>query len=172
MASKPYRNVIGLAACLTTSLALPAFAQSVRLKHLGSTTLPGVKHVMGVETLWGHYALISSYDLLCLVDLDDLAQGQSPGCIAAIPEMDATTAVIAGNGYAYVNRRQGGLAIVRLDEPTLSLSLVGEISEPGVFFEKMAVLNERLYVAAHGYGIRIYNLVDPAAPALGAVPGG
>ncbi len=142
-------------------------ADPVRLKYLqrydhGIDIEP--KHVMSARVVLDHYALISSYKVLCLIDLE--VPPPLTGCHSLLREMDATTTTPGPDGYLYVNLRNGGFAVVYLDASSLSLTLVDEFSEPDVFFDKMFVAGDRLYVTAHSYGIRIYDIANPAVPSL------
>jgi hypothetical protein len=63
--------------------------------------------------------------------------------------------------------------VVGLDAETLTLTLLDEVAEPDVFYEKMAVHGGRLFVAAHGHGIRIFDVTRPSEPELlGALDAG
>jgi hypothetical protein len=160
--------IVGSAIAVAALQVLPVTAaEPVRLKYLrhydhGVDFEP--KHVMSAETVLDHYGLVSSSHVLCLIDLE--VPPPLTGCISVIEPLEATTTAIGPDGYIYVNLLRGGFAIAHLDESSLALTLVGEVSEPDVFFEKMSVLGDRLYVAAHRYGIRIYDLSNPASPVL------
>jgi hypothetical protein len=142
----------------------PVMAQeSVRLEHVRRYDDLG-KHVMSASTMLGSHTLVTTSDRLCLVDLSP--QQPVSGCVSQIDGLDSTTVTPGPGGYFYVNLRTSGFAIVFLDDRTLSLALVDQVSEPGVFFEKMTVIGNRLYVAAHSAGIRIYDISAPASPVL------
>ncbi len=139
------------------------------LRYLGRhLSEPGVgpDHVMGAETVLDHHALVSTNLALKLVDLDTLTVGGSYVVADELPGLDCFTTYTRPDGWVYVHLRQGGLAVVRLAASPPGLTPVSLIQEPGVFFEKMAVVGDRLYVAAHAYGLRIYSLANPAAPKL------
>lgn len=158
--------ITGLLAVLSAGLAQAD--DPVRLRYVSryDHQSGGPDHLMGVESVFGRYALVSSNLALTLVDLESLPAGGTQAYFDRLAGLDAYTTVTRPDGYVYVNLRQGGLAVVYLDPTALTLSLVRRISEPGVFFEKMSVVGDRLYVAAHAYGIRIYDTSDPTAPAL------
>lgn len=160
--------VAALLACVAVTSPAVYGAAPVRLKYVGHLldTDLGARHLMGVETIFGHYALASSGDALCLFDLDTALPATTGACLDVIPQLDSTTTVTRPDGIAYVNLRQAGFAVVRIDPGTLDLTLLGTVSEAGVFFEKMTVVGDRLYVAAHAHGLRIYDLTQPAAPSL------
>lgn len=146
-------------------LAAPpaAAVASERLEHVRRYDNLG-KHVMSAETVLGHYALVTTSSRLCLVDLE-LQQTES-GCLSQLDGLDSTTTTTGPDGYYYVNLRNAGFAIAYLDESTLTLTLVDQISKAGVFFEKMSVVGDRLYVAAHSAGIRVFDISARDAPAL------
>lgn len=80
--------------------------------------------------------------------------------------LDVTDTVTRPDGWVYANLRMGGFAVVHFDETTPSLTHVRTIGEPGVFYERLAVAGDRLYVPAHSYGLRIFSLADPSYPQL------
>lgn len=156
---------VAVAAWLVPSIA--AGGEEVRLKYLGRYEhQPGPDHLMGVEGVLDHHALVSSNFGLALVDLEALPTGGTQSYVDRLTDLDAFASYTREDGYVYVHLRQGGFAVVYLDESALTLSLVTELSEPGVYFEKMCLQGDRLYVTAHAYGIRVYDLTDPAAPVL------
>jgi hypothetical protein len=160
-----HRLVIAAAAGL---LAVSASVEEIRLKYIGRYVRQGggPDHLMGVESIADHYALVSSNLALTLVDLDTLPVGGTQQYAARLTGLDAFATYTRPDGYCYVHLRQGGLAVVRVEVNPPSLTLVRQIAEPGVFYEKMQLVGDRLYVAAHAYGIRIFELTDPAQPSL------
>ncbi|MHC4090584.1 MAG: LVIVD repeat-containing protein, partial [Planctomycetota bacterium] len=146
-------------------------AQDVRLKYLAHYD-PVSKEVLGVENVLDHHALISSAGALTLVDLNELQPGGAQKFIDSLM-LPSVSSYTRADGYVYVNLRLGGLAVVRLNPLTMELSVLQEIDEPDVIFERMAIVGDRLYVAAHAYGLRIFDITDPALPALvGSLPSG
>lgn len=143
-----------------------AQAEGVRLKYLAryEHQSGGPDHLVGVEKVLDHHALVSSNLALTLVDLNALPVGGTQSYLYRLSGVNSFSSLTRADGYVYVNLRLGGMAVVKLDPVNLRLSLLGEISEPNVFFEKMALVGDRLYVAAHAHGIRIYDITDPAQP--------
>jgi hypothetical protein len=145
-------------------------ADPVRLKYIGHANdrLLSSKHIVGVETVLDHYAITSANNGICLVDLQSVMTDATspPACLSLIGTLDATSTTTSASGYVYVNLRLGGLAVVYLDPDALTLSYVDTISEPNVFFERMALAGDYLYVTAHDYGIRIFDVSSPAQPNL------
>jgi hypothetical protein len=149
-----------------TQADAPPVSATLRYVARRARTPTRADHLMGVEAVLDHHALISSNLGLQLIDLDAMTVEGSLAMEDYVPAIDCFTTNTSDDGYVYVHVRQGGLAVVRLDEQALELTLLNELSEPGVFFEKMSLVGDRLYVAAHSYGIRIYSLADPALPQL------
>lgn len=151
---------------LQTQPAPPAAALRYVKRHDKDPKRLEQDHLMGVEPVLSHHALACSWLGLKLLDLDALTPEGNSLALKLLPGLDCTTTHTRADGWSYVNLRQGGFAVVRVTEQAPYLSLVTQVSEPGVFFEKMCVQGDRLYVAAHAYGLRIYSLADPAAPQL------
>jgi hypothetical protein len=157
--------VVVLAACSAV------WAQDIRLKYVGRYDAFGVgaKEAVGVEQVLDHYALVSSVGALTLVDLDALPVEGTQDSVDVMdgpPNFSTYSTSTRADGYVYINLRLGGLAVAFLDPLELTLTYLGEITEPGVFFERMAIAGDRLYVAAHAYGLRIYDITDPEHPTL------
>lgn len=158
-----------LLVCATLALgALGAPADEVRLKYLGRyiRSSAGPDHLMGVECIGGHYALVSSNMAIALLDLEALTVAGSQSYIYWLGGIDVYTTHTRPDGYCYANLRQGGLVVVYVDLTGGTLTKIREIAETDVFYDKMQVVGDRLYVAAHAYGIRIFDLTDPADPVL------
>jgi hypothetical protein len=119
------------------------------------------KHILSAQLVLEHYALLTTATRLCLLDLNDA----ETSCAGQIEGLDAASATVGPDGFVYVNLTNAGIAIAQLGAAP-GLSLVGELSEPGVFFEKMSVSGDRLYVAAHSAGIRVYDIANPGSPTL------
>ncbi|HXV76742.1 MAG TPA: hypothetical protein VD788_10525 [Candidatus Polarisedimenticolaceae bacterium] len=149
---------------LVGTLLIPAAAasESPRLRHVRRYDSAIGKHILSAQIVLDHHALINTTNRVCLLDLS--APGTS--CVSQINGLDSTTTTLGPDGYVYVNLARSGFAILHLDDTTLALSLVGEVAETEVFFEKMAVRGNRLYVAAHSAGIRVYDITDPGSPVL------
>ncbi len=156
--------MVGIGACLPHLVR----GEEVRLRYVAryehQSTVPD--HIMGVENVLGDHALVCSNLALTLVDLNALPEAGTQAYLDRLPGLDAYTSVTRGDGYSFVNLRLGGFAVVQVDPVEWSLTLLCEVSEPEVYFEKMAVVGDRLYVAAHAYGIRIYDVSNPADPTL------
>lgn len=171
---------------LGVTLAVPvlggtAHAADVRLKFLGKYKsqgwLPGdggPDEITGVEGIGDHHALISSRAGIWLVDLNDLLAGGSEAYVDRIRWIDPTFTVTRDDGAFCINLRKGGLGIGHVDLDAGTLEYFGEIleileEEPPIhfaYYEKMSIVGDRLYVAAHAYGLRIFDISDPTTPVL------
>ncbi|MHC5023736.1 MAG: LVIVD repeat-containing protein, partial [Planctomycetota bacterium] len=161
--------IIGVVVAAAIPVTPATAADPVRLGYVGRYDChcaAGRDHLVGVEPVRDHYALVSSYEGLVVIDLDDLPPGGTQTYVDHLPGINAHSTVTRDDGYVYAaQQKDGGIAIVRL-APDLTLSLIGTISEPGVYFGKLTLVGDRLYAPAHAYGIRIYDLSDPASPVL------
>jgi hypothetical protein len=130
-------------------------------------------HMMGVESVFGHYALVASNLALTIVDVNRLPAGGTTAYVDRLPGLDAYTTHTRGDGVCFVNLRLGGFAVVQVDPVTRKLELLKKVDEPGVYYDKMAPVGDRLYVAAHSFGLRIFDVSKPALPRLvGSLPRG
>jgi hypothetical protein len=157
-----------MAIVLVLASVAPVPAQEVRLRYLGHYVhqVAGSDHLVGVEGIGDHYALISSNLALALVDVDALPVGGTLDYLARLTHIDAYSSRTRPDGYGYVSIRQSGLAVVRVVVDPPELTALRQISEPDVYYEKTCVTDNRLYVTAHAHGLRIFDLTDPGNPAL------
>ncbi len=160
--------MVTVSACLGLHSRVRAAPQEVRLQYVSRYSHEEFNHdhQTGVEKIWGSYALVSSSLALALIDVEALTVDGTNQVVDRLEGVDVYTTVTREDGYAYANLRMGGLAVIFIDPMDLTITLIREIAEAGVYFEKMCVDGDRLYVAAHGYGMRIYDLTDPASPQL------
>jgi hypothetical protein len=136
---------------------------------------PGrIDHLMSVEPVLGHYALIASttgtggptFGAVTLVDLDALAPEGSSDYVDRLEGVDAAYTVTSPANDVFVTVRRGNLAVLDLDARSLHLTRIGGYEEPGVFYGKATLVGDRLYVPAHAYGLRIFDVSTPARPRL------
>jgi len=159
------------AALILCTLAAASEARADVLEYLGRYNCQeGPDHLMDVLALTDGRAIVSSYLGLTLVDLDALPASGSQDYLFRLPGLDARDVVTPDGQWFYVNLNRtgatgtGGVAIVERTGDALVLH--GELSEPGVLYEKPAVSGGLLVVPAHAYGLRVFSLADPAAPVL------
>ncbi|MBU0508605.1 hypothetical protein KKH27_07210 [bacterium] len=106
---------------------------------------------------------------LALLDLNALPPSGTQSYLFRLSDVNARNLYPVEN-YLYVNEHadgasvQFGFAIVRIGND--SLHFIRRISEPDVFYDKMFVAGDRLYVAAHHYGIRVYTIANRENPSL------
>ena len=142
--------------------------EPVRLRYVGrydcQSGMPD--HLMGVEQVLDHHALVSSNMGLTLVDLTALPVGGTESYVDRLSGVNCVTTETRADGYGYASLLRGGITVFHLNAGSLQLTEVRDISEPDVFFERLSVVGDRLYVTAHAYGIRIYDISDPSLPTL------
>jgi hypothetical protein len=125
------------------------------------------KHLLGVEQVLDHHALMTSANAIRLIDLELLhPNDQVIASLSTVVLADVYSTVTRDDGWVFANLRRRGFAILHLDAGSLDLTLHGELHEPGVFYDNMTVAGDRLYVPAHAYGIRIFDISNPVTPVL------
>ena len=161
-----------LLAVAVALLAMPSAAGQETLEHLGRYDCqPGADHLMAVAALSGERALVAGNKGLTLVDLTALPQGGTSAYLARLPGVNARDLTLTPDQtHVFVNTHRGensgniGFDVVRI--AGTNLQRVGAVTEPGVLYEKMCLDGDRLYVAAHAYGLRVFDVSTPAAPVL------
>jgi len=153
--------------CALPCLAVP----EVVLEYQGRYDCQaGPDHLMDVLGLSGNRAIVASNLGLALVDPTALPLEGTQTYLARLTGLNARDVYTEDGEYLYVNihredeSQSTGLAVVRRVADTLEN--VRKIDEDGVLYEKMDVQGGYLYVAAHGKGIRIFSLANPADPVL------
>jgi len=127
----------------------------------------GVDHLLTALAISPDRAIVAGYPALALVDLNALPVGGTLSYLSRITGMNARNLYLRGsyvfvNEHAMGNSGTFGFSVVRISGDTLQK--VKTVSEPGVFYEKMCISGNYLYVAAHSYGIRVYDIADPENP--------
>lgn len=146
-------------------LAGTASAQGDLLEYVSRYHCQGVvDHVMGVEPVLDHHALVASNVALTLVDLDALTVDGTRQFLHRLQGYDVTSTTTRADGVCFVNLRQGGFGVVEIDPLRMRLSWITEVAEPGVFYDRMALAGNLLYVAAHSYGLRIFDVSVHSKP--------
>ncbi|MBL9118441.1 MAG: hypothetical protein JNL80_00835 [Phycisphaerae bacterium] len=148
----------------------------VRLEHLGRYNRQpiGRDHLVGAIPILDHYALTCSYDALRVIDLNALPSGNGTGAfVSELRGNDVYSLVAYDQTHVYAHLRLGGFGVVRIDPISKAITWVKTIAEAGVYYESMSIAGNRLYVAAHADGLRVFDLSDPEDPVLlGAVTKG
>ncbi|MHC5025956.1 MAG: LVIVD repeat-containing protein [Planctomycetota bacterium] len=148
----------------------------MHLRHIGRYNTHDMTyrdHLMGVEQVGEHHALIASHIDLVLVDLETLPAEGTLEYLVRCEGIDVTNTVTIDDTIVYANLRLGGMAILSLSLEPPALQLIDIVEEPDVFFERLCVDGDRLYMAAHGSGLRIYDISNPWVPTpIGALQTG
>lgn len=157
-----------LVAALVLSIGTCAVAdRGVRLEHEGryNRQADGRDHLVGALPILGHYALTCSFDGLRVIDLSALTPGE--GTSAFVSERrgyDVYSLEAFDEEFVFANLRLGGFGVVRIDPVTKAIHWLTTIAEEEVFYEDMAVAGDTLFVAAHAYGLRVFDVSQPAQP--------
>lgn len=155
--------------CVAGSLAETPMTLEYRFRYNCQSGEPD--HLLGVHGLSGHRAIVAGNRGLALVDLAALPVGGTRNYLDRLRGVNARDVYVSDDErYVFVNTHRGegtgsiGFSVVGLSGSTLSL--VSTESEPEVLYEKMSIRGDRLYVAAHRHGLRIFSIGDPENPEL------
>jgi len=127
-------------------------------------------HLLDAVEVSGDRAIVGGNMGLALVDLAALPIQGSDNYLYRLPGMNARTMYVKDDTYVYVNvNRTGdpaspGFVVVKMTGNTLTRLVT--IDESNVFYEKMCIDGDYLYVAARDAGLRIFSLTDPENPVL------
>lgn len=164
----PRRTMSMVAAALALLLGgADVLAQSTSFVHIGryNHQFVGRDHLVGTIAIKDHYAVTCSYDALRVIDLDALPSGEgSSDFVSELRGHDVVSIVKLNDEYLYASVRLGGVGIVRIDPVTFAIEWLQTIAEPGVYYEALRVVDHRLWVAAHRFGIRVFDLSNPELP--------
>jgi thiol-disulfide isomerase/thioredoxin len=131
----------------------------------------GTDHLLNAIGLSDNKILVVSNSALTIVDREAMSVSGDTNYLFRSDGGGGRDAVVYNDTYVYVNKHQSesrvttyGFGISKITDSGIT-TLTG-IDETDVFFEKMKIYNDRLYVAAHSDGIRIYSLLTPESPSL------
>jgi thiol-disulfide isomerase/thioredoxin len=144
-------------------------AQNVKLEHVGryNHQLVGRDHLVGTLPIREHYAVTCSFDALRVIDLAALPAGQGTSTfISELRGHDVYSLVNYDDEFIFANLRLGGFGVVRIYPVTMAIQWIKTVEEDGVYYEDMDVVGNRLYVAAHAYGLRVFDVTQPQQPVL------
>ncbi len=167
------RRLLLILAILLLLSCSPGSAENMALDYLCRyiKQTEGVDRLMDAVQVGPNRAVICSTSALALVDLSALPAGGSTNYLHRITGYNARDVYLKDN-YIYVNEYSSGaspnpwgFSVVRVG-PGDVLTHITRIGEPGVFYDKMCVSGNYLYVAAHSHGIRIFDISNPASPTL------
>ena len=158
-------------AVMLLASAAPGAAQQSTLEYVARYDCqPGADHLMAVAALSGDRALVASNRGLTLVDLAALPPGGTSAYLFRLTGINARDVYLSDDeGHIFVNTHRGGSGNIGFDVVAIqgnSLQKVASVTEPGVLYEKMDLEGDLLYVAAHAFGLRIYDVSSPASPTL------
>jgi len=135
-----------------------------------------VDHLLTALQVGPNRAIIAGYEALALVDPTALPVGGTQSYICRITGLNARNLYQTGN-YIFVNLHSFGttgiygFAVVRLNGDVLEY--VKTVYEYGIFYEKMCIVGNYLYIACHSNGICVYNIADATHPTkIGALTTG
>jgi len=171
---KDLRRALRRAPSILSAIFLVGFAQVADgevLEYLGRYDCQdGPDHLMDVLALEDDRAIVASNQALALVDLAALPPQGTQTYLSRLQGLNARDVVGRDERWFYANlNRTGnggsaGVAVVeRLDD---ELVLRTTLEETDVLYEKPFVTASHLYVPAHGGGLRVFELTDPAMPTL------
>lgn len=159
-----------IAFALVLVSAWPAVAADMTLEYLYRYNCqPGADHLLTALAISTDRAIVGGNQGLALLDLNALPSQGTSNYLYRLTGVNARNLYLKGS-YVYVNlHRSGsggtyGFAVVRINGDTLQH--VKTVGESGVFYEKMCISGDYLYVAAHNKGIRIFNISNPANPVM------
>lgn len=171
------RFVVGLTMFAVVSTQL--FSQSkLALEPVGryifqasSKDFTGTDHLLNALGLPDNKILVVSNTALTIVDAGSMSIAGTTNYLNRSTGGGGRDAVIYKDTYAYVNFHQSesrnntfGFGISKITDNTVST--LGNITEANVFYEKIKIDGDYLFVAAHSDGIRIYSLANPEKPTL------
>jgi len=141
-------------------------SQPMTLEYLGRYNCqPGPDHLMGVLGLTGDRALVGGNRGIALVDLKALPVGGTQSYLDQVSWGDPRDfTATKDEKHVFVNSALSGFTVMQIAND--KLSQVASRSESGVYYEKMCLDGTHLFVAAHSYGIRIFDVTQPASPVL------
>ena len=166
-------SVFGLV--VSASAAVPEVVLEYHGRYLSQGGEPD--HLLDAIALADGRVVVAGNRGLALLSAQQLPFDGTRSYLDRLTGLDARNLYRAGDGWLFVNlsRRDGessaGFAVVRVDGD--KLVSVTRVEETGVLYEKMFVDGDRLWVAAHEFGLRVFDISDPAAPLLiGALEAG
>jgi len=126
-----------------------------------------IDHLLTVEMISEDRIIVGGYPAMDLLDIDDLTVNGTSDYIFRTENMNSRNFFQKGN-YVFVNRHTNAaegnfdISVVHFDGDVATE--VTTIEEMDIFFEKMCIDGDYLYVAAHNQGIWIYDITNPELP--------
>jgi len=130
----------------------------------------GSDHLLNATGLSNRRILVVGKPALTVIELDSMSIAGSKN-YKTRDNVGGRDALVYKDEYVYVNYHQSegrtstmGFGICKITDS--GIRNLSNLSEDDVFFEKMKIYDDYLYVAAHDQGFRIYSLVNPEIPSL------
>ncbi|MHC5112047.1 MAG: hypothetical protein ACYTHJ_19460 [Planctomycetota bacterium] len=156
-----------------TGLVAPATVQSeeMTLEYVGRYNhQPGVDHILSAVLVSPDRVLVGG-TRLALIDPGTLPTNGTQQHVDFVSDWVRAHNMYVKDDYVFLNTHgvgdlpeQYGFRIVRIVDDTIQD--VTSINEPGIFYEKMFIQGDFLFVAAHRHGLRIFNVSQPEEPIL------
>lgn len=133
----------------------------------------GTDHILGATGLPGGRIMSLSSSGIAIIDMSTMSIPGSTDYIARYGREGGSGRDVAiyKDTFLYINNHQSqnrattmGFEISKMTSD--GIASLTNITETDVFFEKLSVYGDYLYVAAHNKGIRIYSLENPENPTL------
>ncbi|MBN2489620.1 MAG: hypothetical protein JXQ29_02080 [Planctomycetes bacterium] len=143
-----------------------ASSQPMTLEYQGRYLCqPGPDHLVATVGLSGDRALVGGNLGIALVDLNALPASGTRNYLARVTWGDPRDFTVSRDErHVFVNTYLAGFTVVGLLPTTLTR--VTSIREPGVYYEKMCLDGDHLFVAAHAQGLRVFDVTQPSSPTL------
>ncbi len=171
-------SLLALAGLLIHLNILAQTAQKIVLEPVGryiyqayNNRDAGTDHLLNATGLPDGKILITGMPALAVVDVSEMTLSGSQDYVSRNNQVGGRDVVVYNDEYIYVNYHQKedktntfGFGVNQITDD--EITSITKISETDVFFEKMKIYDDYLYVAAHDKGFRIYSLANPESPTL------
>ncbi len=150
-------------------LSIQLFSDEMTLDYLFRYNCQedGIDHLLTGLKVSPNRVIVGGYPAMTLIAISDLTVNGSSAYISRNENMNSRDFYQRDN-YNFVNRHANaaegnfGWSVVRFDGDVPTV--VYESNEPDIFYEKMCLDGDYLYIAAHNAGIRIYDISNPELP--------
>jgi len=159
---------MGVLVAVAATVAPPALAEDLAVDYLYRyDDGVGVRHIMCSLATGADRMIVGGMPGVVLVDLAALTPGGSTAHLSILRGLETHNLYQKGETvFANLHATGGGgsfgFAVIQVDGD--NLKHIDTVDEPDVFYEKMCISGDYLYVAAHNDGIRVFNIVDPENP--------
>jgi hypothetical protein len=150
--------------------AVTGWAQNMTLDYIAHYRCQSGEpdHLLEVISAGDSRAVVAGNMGIALIDLDSLPPQGSQAYIDRLSGPNTRNLYLKDDNYIFANLNRTdntsyGFQVVGLSSN--SLRDITTIVESGVFYEKMCIDGDYLFIAAHNDGIRIFDISDPENPA-------